>query len=97
MVKSNTEEIGPKRVVGLKYEKDEGVPRVILKGSGYQAEEIIAKGKKLAPQKVIHDEQLLTQLYKLPVDAEIGPELFELVAILLVHVYGIDDQTGETG
>ncbi|MEJ1366702.1 MAG: EscU/YscU/HrcU family type III secretion system export apparatus switch protein [Candidatus Sedimenticola sp. (ex Thyasira tokunagai)] len=91
--KSN--EAVPKRVVGLKYEKEQGIPRVILKGYGYQAEEIITKGKTISNKKVIEDEKLLKQLYKLPIDAEIGAELFELVAILLVHVYGIDELTGE--
>jgi type III secretion system FlhB-like substrate exporter len=27
-------------------------------------------------------------------DAEIGPELYELVAALLVHVYAVEDKTG---
>jgi type III secretion system FlhB-like substrate exporter len=85
-----------KRVVGLKYDKEQnGVPRVILKASGEHAEKIIKKGRKISPHKEIKDEQLLKQLYKLPVDAEIGSELFELVAMLLVHVYSMDAKYGE--
>ncbi len=86
----------PKRVVGIKYKKEKGeIPRVIVKGSGAQADKIIEKGRKLSPKKVIQDEQLLRQVYKLPVDAEIGRELFELVAILLIHIYSIDEKNGE--
>lgn len=85
-----------KKVVGLKYDREQsGVPRVILKAAGQQAEQVLKKGRRISPHKEIKDEQLLKQLYRLPVDAEIGPELFELVAMLLVHVYSIDDKYGE--
>jgi type III secretion system FlhB-like substrate exporter len=33
---------------------------------------------------------LLEQLYKLPMDAQIGPELFHLVASLLAHVFAVE-------
>jgi flagellar biosynthesis protein len=79
------------RVVGLHYEPGEGLPQVIVKGSGAQAREIIDRAKKLrgGPQ-VVKDEALLGKLYRLPIDAEIGPELFQLVAILLAHVFSIE-------
>jgi type III secretion system FlhB-like substrate exporter len=38
---------GPNKVVGLKYDPEQGLPRVILKGSGKLAEEIIAAGKQI--------------------------------------------------
>ena len=92
----NDDEKTVRRVVGLKYDKElNGVPKVILKGSGHHADKIIEKGRQISPHKEIQDEQLLNQLYRLPVDAEIGRELFELVAMLLVHVYSIDDKYGE--
>jgi hypothetical protein len=37
----------------------------------------------------------LEALYCLPVDGEIGRELFDLVAALLVHVFAIDDLAKE--
>ncbi|MEW8149583.1 MAG: EscU/YscU/HrcU family type III secretion system export apparatus switch protein [Candidatus Thiodiazotropha endolucinida] len=86
---------GPHKVVGLKYEPDQGLPRVILKGGGKLAEEIIAAGERMDGPPLVKDERLLEALYRLPVDGEIGQELFELVAALLVHVFAIDELAKE--
>ena len=77
------------RVVGLQYEPGEGLPQVVLKGSGKLAEDILERGRQ-DRKTVVRDEKLLKQLYRLPVDAEIGPDLFQLVAILLAHVFAIE-------
>jgi flagellar biosynthesis protein len=79
-----------KRVVGLQYELGEGLPRVILKGSGKYAEAIIERREALRGPPIVKDEKLLRELYRLPMDSEIGPELFELVAVLLVHVFAVE-------
>lgn len=81
-----------KKVVGLHYKPGEGLPKVIVKGSGEQAEKILEKQKTLRSPLVVKDKELLQQLYRLPMDAEIGKELFELVALLLVHVYSIEEK-----
>ena len=86
------EDLSIKRVVGLKYEIGEGLPQVILKGSGKLADDILSHRNAIRGPPVVKDEKLLDALYRLPVDAEIGPELFELVAILLVHVYAIEEK-----
>ncbi|MEW8000419.1 MAG: EscU/YscU/HrcU family type III secretion system export apparatus switch protein [Candidatus Thiodiazotropha endolucinida] len=86
---------GTNKVVGLKYEPDQGLPRVILKGGGKLAEEIIAAGERMDGPPLVKDERLLEALYRLPVDGEIGQELFELVAALLVHVFAIDELAKE--
>jgi flagellar biosynthesis protein len=82
----------PARVVGLRYEPEEGLPQVVLKGSGQMAEEILRRRDWLREQPVVKDPQLVEQLYKLPIDARIGPELFQLVAALLVHVFAIEEK-----
>ena len=84
----------PQRVVGIKYELGKGLPSVILKGSGDQAREIIEYSRRIQGPPLVENEKLLEQLYRLPMDAEIGPELYELVAALLVHVYAVEDKTG---
>lgn len=84
----------PQRVVGIKYETGKGLPRVILKGCGEKAREIIDYGRRTNGPPLVEDEKLLEQLYRLPMDAEIGPELYELVAALLVHVYAIEEKAG---
>ena len=82
----------PKKVVGLKYEPEQGLPRVILKGSGKLAEDIIATGKQQGGPPLVEDKRLMEALYRLPVDGEIGRDLFELAASLLVHVFAIDEK-----
>ena len=90
--KEMDDEAGPKRVVGLRYDPGEGLPQVVLKGAGPLAEELLARriglGSRSPP--VIKDAALLDALYRLPVDGAIGPELFEAVAALLVHVFAVD-------
>jgi type III secretion system FlhB-like substrate exporter len=38
----------------------------------------------------VHDGTLAEQLYRLPMEAPIGPELYELVAALLAHVFSLE-------
>lgn len=88
-----TEQRKAPRVVGLQYKQESGVPRVILKGAGITAERVINEAKSLdAGPLIVKNEELLEQLYRLPTDAAITPDLYELVAILLVHVYAIDER-----
>jgi flagellar biosynthesis protein len=85
----------PKRVVGLRYEPGAGLPQVIVKGSGKMAEHILQLGSAQNGPLLVKDKQLLEQLYRLPMDAEIGPELFQLVAALLAHVFAVEQRTKE--
>jgi len=79
------------KLVGLKYEPAEGLPQVILKASGAAAEEVLrARTRAVQAPPVVKNEALLEQLYRLPVEGRIGPELFQVVAILLAHVLSID-------
>lgn len=80
----------PKQVIGLKYEVGQGLPQVILKGSGPMAEQILQSRPLVNGPMVVKDAQLAEQLSRLPIDAAIGPELFHLVAALLAHVFAIE-------
>jgi len=85
-----------KKVVGIKYDLEDGLPRVILKGAGHFADEILKKGESVKGRPlVVEDEKLVNQLYRLPVDADIRPELFELVATVLAHLYSVEAKYGE--
>lgn len=90
----NSDDANLTRVVGLAYEPGQGLPKVVLKGSGAAADEIVEQGRRQTVP-VVNDEQLLDALFRLPTDAEIGPDLFHLVAALLVHVYAVDRQMKE--
>lgn len=81
----------PKRVVGLRYEPEQGLPKVVLKGCGPLAEEILQRRDPGRRPPVVKNEALLEQLYRLPIEAEIGPELYRLVAIILVHVFAVEE------
>jgi type III secretion system FlhB-like substrate exporter len=80
------------KVVGLKYEPGEGVPTVILKGSGETADSIIELAKKIKGPEIVEDKELLKKLYRMPIDAEISPELYDLVALVLAHVFTVEDK-----
>lgn len=85
-----------KRIVGLAYSPDKGLPRVVLKGAGRAVDEVIQRRDAMVDgPPVVNDEKLLEQLYRLPVDSEIGPELFQLVAALLVHIYAVEGKLKE--
>ena len=81
-----------RRVVGLKYEPGAGLPQVVLKGAGPLAEEILARRRARVGAHVVKNEALLQSLYRLPLDAQIGPELFHVVAVILAHVFALEAQ-----
>lgn len=84
-----------RRLVALAHEP-QGVPRLVAKASGEAAEEILrrrAAGGAAAP--VVRNEALLEQLFRLPLDAPIGAELFKVVALLLAHVLAVEAALAE--
>jgi flagellar biosynthesis protein len=85
----------PKQIVGLKYDVGEGLPQMILKGSGEAADEILRRRDWMNGPKVVKNAPLVEQLYRLPIDAQIGPELFHLVATVLAHVFAIEASLAE--
>jgi type III secretion system FlhB-like substrate exporter len=78
------------RAVGLRYLPEGGPPSVVLKSAGRSVEPVLDRARRIGVP-IVQDERLLDSLYRLPTDAAIGRELFELVAALLVHVYALDD------
>lgn len=80
----------PRRVVGLKYAPEDGLPQVILKGAGPLAEELLARRDPRVGPQVVKNEALLQSLYRLPIDSAIGPELFQVVAVILAHVFALE-------
>ncbi len=80
------------KVVGLQYEPGDGLPKVIVKGSGKIAEKILQKKTLRGSPKVFKNKELVDKLFRLPVDAEISRDTFQLVAILLAHVFSIEEK-----
>ena len=79
-----------KTAVALAYDPNEdGAPRVIASGKGALAEKIIeqAKDNKIP---VHEDDKLADTLSKLEIGEMIPPELYEVVAEILVFVDAMD-------
>lgn len=86
----------PHRVVGLSYEPGQPLPRVVLKGVGPIASHIEREFlKSRSSHRVVKDKGLLSSLFRLPMDSEISPNLYELVAIILVHVFAVEAKLKE--
>ena len=83
-----------KKVVGLKYDAEsaKGAPQVIVKGIGEGAEEILRCRHPVHGPRVIKNDALVERLYRLPIDAEIGKELYHVVAILLAHIFLVEEK-----
>jgi len=80
------------KVVGLAYASGDELPRVVVKGCAEAAAAILRERDWLCGPEVVRDPQLVEQLFRLPVEGPIGPELFQLVAILLTHVFAIEEK-----
>ncbi len=73
----------PKQAIALEYDPDDEAPRVIASGRGELAERIIEKAKEA-------DDKLADTLSRLEIGDMIPPELYEVVAEILVFVDSMD-------
>ena len=79
----------PKQAIALSFDPDDEAPRVIASGRGELAERIIERGKDV--DIPIHkDGKLANTLARLDIGDMIPPELYEVVAEILVFVDAID-------
>lgn len=85
----NTHDKKRKTAVAISYEPKEEVPKVIASGTGYLADKLIQKANE-ADIPVHKDEKLAETLSKLEIGDAIPPELYEIVAEILVFVDRMD-------
>ncbi|MEE0918919.1 MAG: EscU/YscU/HrcU family type III secretion system export apparatus switch protein [Lachnospiraceae bacterium] len=78
-----------KQAVALEYDPADSAPKVIAMGKGAVAERIINTAKK-SDVPVHKDSKLADTLSKLEIGDMIPPELYEVVAQILVFVDGMD-------
>ena len=78
-----------KTAVALSYDPDEDAPKVIASGKGALAERIIEKAKE-SNVAVHRDDKLPDTLSKLEIGDMIPPELYEVVAEILIFVDAMD-------
>lgn len=79
----------PKQAIALEYDPEEAAPKVIASGRGKIAEKIIEAAKK-ENVPVHQDGKLADTLSKLEIGDMIPPELYEVVAEILVFVDAMD-------
>lgn len=77
------------QAVALAYDAADGAPRVVAKGRGLIAEEIMERAR--AAGVYVHESpELLTLLMQVDMDERIPPELYVAVAELLAWLYRLE-------
>jgi flagellar biosynthesis protein len=85
----NHETSKPKQAIALEYDPSNEAPTVVAAGRGALAERILEKAKE-ANVPVYKDTKLANTLSKLDIGDMIPPELYEVVAEILVFVDAMD-------
>ncbi len=85
-----------KTAVALAYEPGDDAPKILASGKGAVAEKIIAEAKE-ADVPFYTDAALAETLSKLEIGDAIPPELYEVVAQILVFVDGMDKVRAKLG
>ncbi|MCM1143364.1 MAG: EscU/YscU/HrcU family type III secretion system export apparatus switch protein [Blautia sp.] len=86
----------PKQAIALEYDPEDEAPRVIASGKGALAEKIIEKAME-ADVPVHRDDKLAETLSRLDIGEMIPPELYEVVAEILVFVDAMDKIKAKLG
>ncbi|MCI9219629.1 MAG: flagellar biosynthesis protein FlhB [Lachnospiraceae bacterium] len=83
-----------KQAIALEYDPSDAAPRVIASGRGKLAERIIEKARE-SRVPVHQDDKLADTLSRLDIGDMIPPELYEVVAEILVFVDSMDKIKGK--
>lgn len=78
-----------KQAIALEYDPADEAPKVIASGRGILAEKIIEKARE-SDVPVHRDDKLADTLSRLEIGEMIPPELYEVVAEILVFVDAMD-------
>jgi flagellar biosynthesis protein len=85
-------ELPRQQAVALSYRPEDGAPRVVAKGRGLLAEEIIERAK--AAGVFVHESpELVSLLMQVDLDDSIPAQLYVAVAELLVWIYRLEAQS----
>ena len=83
-----------KQAIALEYDPSDAAPSVIASGRGKLAERIIEKARE-SRVPVHQDDKLADTLSRLDIGDMIPPELYEVVAEILVFVDSMDKIKGK--
>ena len=78
-----------KQAIALEYNPDEEAPKVIATGRGAVAERILERAKE-ADVPIHRDDRLADTLSRLEIGEMLPPELYDVVAEILVFVDAMD-------
>ncbi len=78
-----------KQAIALEYDPSEDAPKVVASGRGILAEKIIEKAKE-SDVPIHRDDKLADTLSRLEIGEMIPPELYEVVAEILIFVDAMD-------
>ena len=85
-----------KQAIALEYDADYEAPKILATGKGALADRIIEKAKE-ADVPLYKDHKLADTLSKLQIGDMIPPELYEVVAEILVFVDDMDKLKAKMG
>lgn len=88
------EEKKRKQAIAIQYNPDEVAPKVLASGTGIIADKIIEKAKS-SDVPLYEDNKLANTLSKLDIGEYIPPELYSIVAEILVFVDNLDKIKGK--
>ena len=84
----------PRSAIALAYREGDAAPRVVAKGRGLVAEEIIRRAGE-AGIYVHGSSELVGLLMQVDLDRHIPPQLYVAVAELLAWIWRIEQRAGE--
>ena len=88
------EENKRKQAIALSYEPGDEAPKIVASGTGIVAERIIEKAKE-SQVEIYEDSKLADTLSRLDIGEFIPPELYGVVAEILVFVDHLDKLKGK--
>lgn len=93
-MEDKNKELRNKKAVALTYEPGEAAPKILASGRGILAEKIVERAKEV-DVPVHKDAKLANTLSKLEIGEYIPPELYEVVAEVLVFVDNMEKLKGK--
>jgi len=79
----------PREAIALAYSQTDTAPRVVARGQGFIAEQIIARAKEYGVY--VHESpELVALLTQVDIDEHIPPQLYMAIAELLAWLYRIE-------
>lgn len=83
------------KAIAIRYNQNEAAPKVIAKGVGIVADNII-KAAQNNTVPIYQNKTLTSMLMAVELDREIPPELYSAIAEVLAYVYRLDQRIGKT-